>query len=55
MIEDPETGGCGGRREVSISSGFNKMKPLTAFLLQLLVLPRGVPVSTTRDRQSCLS
>lgn len=41
MVEDPETGGCGGGGEVSISAGFNKMKPSTASLLQLLVLPRG--------------
>lgn len=44
--EDPETGGClGGGFDIFV--GFNKTKPLTASLLQLLLLPREVLVSTT--------
>lgn len=51
--EDLECGLCldaAGGREGSfhIVSGFNKTKPLTASLLQLLVLPREVLVSTAQ-------
>lgn len=47
MDEDLETGGCLGGG-FHISAGFNKTKPLTASLLQLLILPREVLVSTTQ-------
>lgn len=47
MDGDPEGGGCCGGG-FPLSAGLNKTKPLTASLLQLLVLPREVLVSTTQ-------
>lgn len=42
-------GGDGLWRKFHIMCVFNRTKPLTASALQLLVLPREVPVSTPQE------